>query len=127
MPSPRLVLAPEALDAPVPPSAMARSVMPVIEPPVSVTLALCILATFAVVTLANVAVRLVRVAFPLTIRTFESVTLSKFSVWIVTLSSVTLLIMPPVMVTLLDFRFASISEPLLMPLIALESVEKSLS
>jgi uncharacterized membrane protein len=45
----------------------------------------------------------------------------------VTLSNVTLLIVPPVMVTLLDFRFASISEPLLMPLIALESVEKSLS
>ena len=38
MTNPRLVLAPEAVDAPVPPSATAKSVMPVIEPPVIETL-----------------------------------------------------------------------------------------
>ena len=37
VPSPRLVLAPEAVEDPVPPSAMARSVIPVIVPPVIAT------------------------------------------------------------------------------------------
>jgi hypothetical protein len=36
--APKLVLAPDSVEAPVPPSAMARSVMPVIEPPVIATL-----------------------------------------------------------------------------------------
>ena len=36
MESPKLVLAPEAVEAPVPPSAMAKSVMPVIVPPLIV-------------------------------------------------------------------------------------------
>ena len=38
VPSPRLVRAPEASDAPVPPSATARSVIPVMVPPVTATL-----------------------------------------------------------------------------------------
>jgi hypothetical protein len=38
MTNPKLVLAPEAVDDPVPPSASAKSVMPVIEPPVIETL-----------------------------------------------------------------------------------------
>ena len=41
--TPRLVRALAAVDAPVPPSAMAKSVMPVIEPPVIATLlAFCV-------------------------------------------------------------------------------------
>jgi len=36
VPRPRLVLAPAAVDAPVPPSAIAKSVMPVMLPPVAV-------------------------------------------------------------------------------------------
>ena len=38
MESPKLVLAPEAVEAPVPPSAIARSVIPEITPPLIVTL-----------------------------------------------------------------------------------------
>ena len=41
--NPKFVRAPDAVDAPVPPSATAKSVMPVIEPPVMLTLlAFCV-------------------------------------------------------------------------------------
>jgi len=51
--TPRLVLALAAVDAPVPPSATAKSVMPVIVPPVIAAEALSVLVATAVAMLLN--------------------------------------------------------------------------